>query len=275
MGSDGQPDIIVSASDTKVSFGVEYSADGTVKSHMLRPGWDWVVMIAGSDISQYQFVINRARKLLHGRRGMLPDVVSAVKKAYQDQLREVITDDLLSRYDMTLDEFKQKGEKQLLPDVYAEISLKIKIYSLGCALLVYGLDEKGVAHIFTVRNPGKVEVYDKPGFWAIGNGARSALSMLCALGQVRGRTTFDQTIYNVLASKYFSESASEVGHGTYLWSQQRGSVGCSFKSGLEEDRVRAIWEADGKPKTGADAIKIIGESDFRFLSKTRKSTDQQ
>jgi ATP-dependent protease HslVU (ClpYQ) peptidase subunit len=266
------PDILVTASDTKLSFGGEYSAEGSVKLSLFHK--DWGAMVAGSDISQSAFVLERAKTLLRGKSGSLQVVMSAVKKSYQEQLQEVITDDLLSRYQMTIAEFKKKGKAQLLPEVYAEISLRTKIYNLGSTFLVYGVDDRKIGHIFTVRNPGKSELHDKPGFWAIGQGASSALSMMSALKQVRGRTPFEETIYNVLASKYFSEGASDVGRETYLFIKTHGSGGYSYRARLEDD-IRAIWEKEGKPRTNPEAVTLILNGEFHFFPRTRRSNPQR
>jgi hypothetical protein len=265
-GLDSEEDAVVTASDTKLSFGGDFSADGSVKLHVFHR--EWGTMIAGDDITQYVPVIERAKALLRGKSGKLIVVMDAFKKAYQDEFNAAIQDGLLSRFQMTMADFKKHGKTQLLPEVFTEFSLKIKIASLGCRFLVYGLDDKKIAHIFTVSNPGKCELRDKPGFWAIGKGATSALSMLAALKQVRGRTTFEETIYNVLAAKYISEGASDVGKETYLFIKKYGCDGFSNKRALEEE-IRAIWEMEGRPQTNANAVNAIKNGEFLFYPRLR------
>jgi len=258
----------VTASDTRASFGGgDYSADGSVKLHMFHK--DWGALIAGAP-EQYVYVINRAKALLRGKSGDLDTVTRAFKKAYQDQVREVVTDEFLSRFDYTLGDFKRRGSVQLPPQIFAQISAEIKAYKLSCTFLVYGFDDKEIAHIFTVRSPGKVDNFDKPGFWAVGNGASAALIMLSALKQVRGRTTIAETVYNVLASKYFSEKASDVGPETSLWLQMRGTRGFSTKKDLELD-IRKIWDEEGMPKTSANAVEKIKHGEWKFTMRTKRS----
>jgi 20S proteasome alpha/beta subunit len=265
-GIDQQEDSIVTASDTRLSFGGDFSADGSTKIHVFHR--EWATMIAGDDIAQHRSVIERARVLLRGKSGKLTVVMDAFKKAYQDEFRAFIEDGLLSRFGMTMEDFKKRGKTQLLPEVFTEFSLTIKIASLGCRFLVYGLDDKKIGHIFTVSNPGKCELRDKPGFWAIGKGATSALSMLAALKQVRGRSTFEETIYNVLAAKYISEGASDVGRETYLFIKKYGTDGYSNKLGLEEE-IRKIWETEGRPITNAKAVNAIVNGEFLFFPRLR------
>ena len=267
-GLDNRPDVIVTASDTRASFGSgDYSADGSVKLHMFHK--DWGAMIAGSP-EKYVFVINRAKELLHGKSGHLDTVSRAFKKAYQDQVRESLTDEILSPFEYTLNNFKRYGSRQLPPHIFAQLSAEIKSYRLGCTFLVYGLDDLGIAHIFTVRNPGKIDNFDKPGYWAIGNGASAALIMLSGLRQVRGRTPFADTVYNVLASKYFSEKASDVGPETEMWVQMRGTRGFSTKKDLELN-IRKTWEEEGVPKTSEKAVELIKNGEWKFTPRMKRS----
>jgi 20S proteasome alpha/beta subunit len=254
-------DMIVTSSDTRMSFSGEFAADGSVKLNLIHPNWG--VMVAGNDISAYVPVVERAKKLLTEKSGTLTEMMECLKTAYRQEFRSLIEDGYLSRYDMTLDEFKKKGKAQLLAEEYTRLSLEIKIFSLGCTFLAYGVDDQKIGHIFTVSNPGKVEVYDKPGFWAIGRGATSALSMLAALGQVRGRTKLEETVYNVLAAKFASETASDVGKETTLFIKRHGSGRFSYKGKLEEE-VRKIWDSEGRPVTNRKAVELINKADFQF-----------
>ena len=179
-GDDKGPFIVV-ASDTLLSFGGYCSMEGMTKNKNFHR--DWSAMIAGTDISQSLPVIERATEVLRGRTGKANVVRRGFKKAYTEYRREVITDTFLSSFDMTFPDFKRKGKKQLNPEIHADLSFLIKNFNLGCTFLVYGFDDEGEPHILTVSNPGKAEVYDKPGFWAIGSGKTAAISMLAALGQ--------------------------------------------------------------------------------------------
>ncbi len=264
-----QEDSIVTASDTRLSFGADYSADGSVKLYELHH--DWSVMIAGSDIGQAVPVIYRAKVLLRGQGDTLRVAMDGFSKAYKEQMREAIENEYLSPFGMTLDEFKRRGKALLNTEVFTSLSFQIKNFKLGCTFLVYGLDAKRVGHLFTVRNGGVIAVHDKPGFWAIGNGAMSALSMLAALKQTRGRTPFAETVYNVLAAKYFSENASSVGPETILFIKQKGSGACSYNAQVDKD-VRKIWEQKGIPKTNPKAVEIISNGEFEFPPRRKRSS---
>jgi hypothetical protein len=88
--------------------------------------------------------------------------------------------------------------------------------------------------------------------------------MLAALGQHPERHSLPETIYNVLAAKYISEGASDVGKETWLFIQKRGCSAIKHGPKMEE-RVRKIWEEKGRPITNAEAVQAIVESGIEFL----------
>ena len=175
--------------------GGSYSTDGVLKDEGIHR--EWGALVAGNDISQAPFVIEEAKRLLRGKSGELNVVKDAFRRAYQSCRNEAITDSLLGTFEMSIDEFKKKGSKQLHPEVFADISIRMRSFSLGCTFMVYGFDDNVKPHVFTIANPGRVESFDKPGFWAIGAGARSSLSTLSVLRQHPDRCSVEQTIYNL------------------------------------------------------------------------------
>jgi hypothetical protein len=227
-------------------------------------------MIGGNDISQAIPVIERASRILRGKGNDYLTVQAGFKKAYQEHRSEAIADAYLkSSYDMTVKEFKRSARKLLDPNIHAELSFQIKAFNLGCAFLVYGYDNKKQPHIFEVRNPGKATTHDKPGFWALGAGASSALNMLSALGQGREVTAFAPTIYNVLAAKYFSESASDVGEKTFFVLHEYGSVAFATSGIHLEPSIRTLWK-ENRPKTPSGVEVLVQQANIDFWPKRRK-----
>lgn len=259
---------IVTVSDTKASFGGSYSTEGVMKlEHFHR---QWATLIAGDDIGQCDLVIERAKKLLRSKVGGLQVVMDGFKAAYKQQFHSAVEDELLAPFDMTLDQFRRRGKTELNAEVFADLSFQIRNFKLGCKFLVYGFDDKKRPHLFSVDSPGQVTSHDRLGFWAIGSGARSALSMLAALGQTAGVTPLSSTIYNVLAAKYISEGASDVGRQTFLFIKRYGSTMYTNKSGLEAT-VRRIWESEGRPRTNAKAVEELEKGEFVFYPPSASS----
>src|SRR5258707_4360856 len=222
----------------KVSFSGDFSMEGVIKLDPIHR--EWSAMVAGNDISQAPFVIERAKKRLKGKTGDLLIVKNEFTRAYQEQLREVIVDEFLSPFSMTLEEFKKNGRRQLEPNLHQSLSFGIKNAKLGCKFLVFGFDNDKIAHLFEIGEHGKVESKDKPGFWAIGTGAASAISMLAYLGQASERTPLPATIYNVLAAKFISESASDVGKETFTFIKKFGNTSFTYRIDFEKE-LRDLW----------------------------------
>jgi 20S proteasome alpha/beta subunit len=254
---------IVNASDTRISFGGDFSAEGVIKVEGFQR--DWAVLIAGNDISHAPFVIRKARRMFWKRKKLsLEEAKTGFKQAYQEELREKITDTFLSKFDMTLEDFKKKGRRELEPNLFQALSFGIKDAKLGCKFLVYGYDEIGQPHLFEVGEGGHTESRDKPGFWAIGSGATSAISMLAYLKHSAEMTPVRAAIYNVLAAKYISEGASDVGPNTFFFIKKYGSnVFSSYGSSIEP-KIRKLWEEKGRPSVPQEAMQIVDDAHLRF-----------
>jgi len=252
-----------------MSFGGDFSVEGVVKLQPFHKGWS--ALIAGSDVSQAPLVLARASRLLKGKSSSLFAVQTGFKQAYQEQLRERVTDEFLSSFNMTLEDFKRKARRQLEPNLFQSLSFGIKNAKLGCRFLIYGFDEKARAHLFEIGENGKLDSRDKPGFWAIGSGAVSALSTLANLKQASEATPLNATIYNVLAAKYTSESASDVGPETFFFVLRSGSIGFRQAGpvGAVEQAMRQLWESKGRPRTPPEVADIVNNAHIEFLYSTR------
>src|SRR5208282_6422375 len=105
-------------------------------------------------------------------------------------------------------------------------------------------------------NPGIEDVYDTPGFWAIGSGSHMALSMLF-YRQQSVITDLAHTIYNVCEAKFMAESASGVGTQTFLHvSTPYGTAPCGSE---ETTKMRPLWERGGRPKIPKKALSRLEE----------------
>ncbi len=223
-------------------------------------------MIAGNDIAECVPVIERATRTLKGQPGDFSGVRKAFARAYQEQLREVLEDSILSPLGMTISEFKKKGAKQLPQYDFSLLSQQIREADLQCEFLVYGFDEHKRPHLFVVENPGRVRVYDKPGFYAIGSGAPSAMAMLSYMGQAAEASSFEDTLYNVLAAKYISESADGVGKETFLVISEHNSIAYYAPTRFEAS-IREIWEKEGKPRMPASIPEMIKGAAIRVIER--------
>jgi hypothetical protein len=84
------------------------------------------------------------------------------------------------------------------------------------------------------------------------------------LRQHPDRCSVEQTIYNVLAAKYSSESASDVGPETWVWIKRVNCDGYSSSVGWEKE-VKELWEREGRPKTLPSAVQAIQRGNLSFF----------
>ena len=157
-----------------------------------------------------------------------------------------------------MEAFLSRGTQMFTADVFDTLCDKIAQQRLSCKLLVYGFDDNDDAHIFAVSNPGTEDIFDEAGFWAIGNGAESALGLLFFRNQ-RKNMDLARTIYHVLEAKYMAESAAEVGTSTYVFFQKCGHKSVEYRTDLERS-IRQSWYREGKPRIPSGILRSIRDS---------------
>ena len=243
---------IVTISDTKI--GGIISSDGcTIKMEPLAKGW--VAMFSADDITQCLSIIRRAAEHFEGRANTLKNARTVFKRAFQQHLIEMKTDAILSHYDLTMDTFKKTGRKMLGASVFDALCTKLEQVTTNCEFLVYGHDEVGHAHIFTVSDPGSDSVCDKPGFACIGSGKYAADVMLQYFGQSVYKGV-EETVFNLCAAKFMAERSNGVGEQTFLYCRRPGLEGFRYGGGLLEG-IRNAWNTEGAPRTPKGIIDFI------------------
>lgn len=263
---------IVTASDTKVSIGFS-SSETTAKYEGFHD--EWVAMMAGNDICHFIPIRDRASENMRGKPNTLRSAISAFKRAYRDYLSEVATDRVLGRYDLDVSSFKKGKGHYFTKKIYQSLFDRIEAVELECNFLVYGFDARKQPHIFAVRHPGTVDVWDKPGFWAVGSGRVSALGMLFHLNQGMDVSLLG-TMCNVLFAKYFSEKASDVGESTIFYAKRPGTDIFVRPANLESS-IRTAWVREGAPKVPTEFLRaeetmlLSDLSRIRFLTSKRRS----
>lgn len=237
-------DRIVAICDRKVSGGSFSNEDAALKGQWFCS--DWLALFAGNDISPCIPILNEVQSDLAGmEERTLKQVTKAFERRYQEHLSNVAASQVLGRWQLGMDKFLEHGRKKFGADVFDNLCAQIERVKLECRFLVCGFSG-GEGHLFTVRNPGVIEVHDNPGYYAIGNGGLAAMSTLSFFTQST-ITFLDRTLYNVLCAKFMAESASDVGEQSFVWliSPRKGPSGLNFDIYTE---IRNAWEKEGKPK---------------------------
>ena len=167
-------------------------------------------------------------------------------------------DDVLAPFGITMDEFLAKGRKQFTISMFQSLCERIIATELKCDFLLFGYDNDRNPHIVHLTGNGADYVYDKPGFWAIGSGAYSALSMLF-FRQQNVLTELPETFYHACEAKFMAESAIGVGKATFPYVLIPGQDPLRFDPGLIF-QVRAAWEIKAKPKMPTEILNVIAST---------------
>jgi hypothetical protein len=243
-------------SDTMASFeGGAFCSDGImIKGATVNLAWS--ALYAGNDITPVRPIIRRVQEeIADGGRAAPPIGVAAmqVSFAHAYQAERVLRAEqvLLGIYGLDMATFNSQAIELFGESGAAIMRERIERVEFDCAFLVCGFDDYIYPHVFTVSNPGIVNDYDVPGYWAIGSGALNALSAL-AMSEHSRFCSLETTIYNACVAKFMAESAVGVGKTTVVlvqWPDLR-SV---FMSTEEIKAVRKDWERYGKPRKAVAA----------------------
>lgn len=250
---------IVMASDQMLSMGGYMSADGcTTKVDPFY--YHWFSQFSADDVSAITPIYDNIRDYDESNpAGRVVDVASIAKDSYKKQRLLQIEDDILASYGLTWEQFKSEGRTRLGDRDFEIVIEAIRRYDLQVEMLVAGFDGQNEPHIFTVGNPGKVDYYDKVGFWAIGSGRHQALASLFA-SQYRLNAPLEECVAHVLCAKFSAESAQGVGEKTFLivYTKEDLLIGVSTDV---EDAVKRGW-------------KRLPKIPSRLLPKIRQSLDE-
>jgi Proteasome subunit len=251
---------IVTASDTLLSTD-RFSADNlAVKVEAISQ--NWMAFFAADDMSSCWPILREARARFVDQENTIEQIKTSFKEAYRSELQKRITDEVLGRYALDLESFKQNGLKQLGRQVFNDLCLQIDRINFDCQFLVCGFDSDQKPHIFTVENPGVAIEYSTPGFWAIGSGASSALSTLFFHRVITG-IRLEKAIYHVCEAKFMAESALGVGVTTCVVIFHKPDEVELLDEDLV-DEIKKTWTREGQARvpSGIEAAiksKIVGK----------------
>jgi ATP-dependent protease HslVU (ClpYQ) peptidase subunit len=178
------------------------------------------------------------------------EIKRTVLAGYRWRAAELDSFEILRPFDMTLKEFKDEGQSVLGETFYAEVARDLRSAPLRMQdqLLVTGWGREPASAMIYEVGPSGDYLHNSSGIAVIGSGGAIALSVLMLLGQGRD-STLAETIFNVAASKFFSERSVDlaVGRGTTMFIQHKqnndggGSSG-NFLSEENIDELGKLWE---------------------------------
>jgi 20S proteasome alpha/beta subunit len=245
---------LVFVSDSKVAFG-SFSADKAVQK-TLPLGERNVLLMAGNDSARAQTVFDRSKSRFDSERSRDADRIAEIVfeecNAERDRIIEAC---VLRRRGFNWEMFRKGGRNFCTDAVYYEIESEIADVKLSLDCLIAGFDSNGKPHIRFTNCETPPENYDQLGFYAIGTGAQSAMSSLAHAVEylgLRKQATLSAVVYHVLAAKFMSESAQDVGQDTFLMVGGPGNAKdpkdkdvLTFSAFAGIDVVREKWETEG------------------------------
>ena len=250
-------DAIVVTSDLMASA-VSFSAD-KVMAKAMRVASHWWVMFSADDTSYVTAVHDRVLNLLQSTDNVFSNVRSTFVRAYLEERQNQAEHQVLGGYNLSMERFLRENTQMFTAEESRDLYTRIKYIRLGCSLLAFGFDKFNIAHIFEVSEDVNGDVSDKVmdniGFWAIGSGQYSALSILFfhEYSRTKELTT---AIYRVAEAKFMAESAQGVGKYT-LMGIFKPDLHASFLGYAKLDEIRAKWQAEGAPRTPKNIEKFI------------------
>ena len=236
----GSGQAIMLLSDTRFSLGY---TSGETLNKLSKVHQRWGVSIAGDDIGQASPVIEAVKRWVWDVK--LPtrlEIENAFVTATHDALVKKIEAEVLSPYNLTINEFVTTAFRDLGPDAFADLRQQVAHAKLGCEFLVFGFDERERANLFHVKDRGVVDDHCRTGFWAIGSGDYAAISTL-AFHDYNTHLDLPTAAYLICSAKFMAERA-DLGKTTMVgYMVPNGTV---FR--VDPEPVRILWDADGKPR---------------------------
>ncbi len=245
---------IVAASDMMLSFpddSIAATDDVAIKS--LKIGRHWCALYAGDPSCALSIVTRADDEIRKGADESIRTVQGVVKESYREELQQQITDRFLSRYNLTIDQFRKTGRRQFGDEEFAKLNAPIREFSLKTSFLVCGTGDM-FPHIVSINSPGgHIVNHDQLGYWAIGTGARIALSALA--GRPLGGLPLSDLIYRVAEAKFAAETAHGVGPRTLI-TLLRNRVNKTIYSPHTE-QLKDVWKRKRREPAPAKAVEII------------------
>lgn len=145
------------------------------------------------------------------------------------------------------------------PEECRELYARIRAIRLGCTFLVFGFDKHGKAHLFELpeatSGEGSDKVMDEVGFWAIGSGQYSALSVLF-FHQYSITATVPLALYRVCEAKFMAESGQGVGKAS-MAASFRPDLNASFFGQAKIAKIKEQWKLQGAPRTPENTEQLV------------------
>jgi ATP-dependent protease HslVU (ClpYQ) peptidase subunit len=252
----------VVACDGTLTYG-QQAADIQAPKMLFYAGWTFV--FAGL-LSSTELFFEEIRQAVMKENDLKPvsreNIQATVREAYNRRVDNWNSLRHLSAYNMTMEQFKASGRKQLGKEVAAELARAMYTdyqQNFTDEIMVIGWGKIPLSVMIYSINPEGDGSHRNDGMYAIGSGRDAAISTLFLLEHKISSALYE-AIYAVAAAKFSSE-AHGIGKHTQL---------CVIRKQMPEDaddrasriliqpdeldKLREIWESKGRPTVPQDAL---------------------
>ncbi|SRR6266436_3152344 len=211
---------IVMVSDKAVAYSgnmlVPLVSDTDARKFLRIGNTFWYALLGGDPSFAFNVVKAAERSLEKKSDKKLSDSVGGMmycmKSAYQKCRESAVVDQVLKP--RLLSKNLLVARPITMQPLGEEISLAVltlaKEFKTNSNLLICGFDSKREPHIFSVTNPGKCDLHDTTGFFAVGVGATTAIARLLIL-EARKEDQLGLALYQAFDAKVNAEVVEDVG----------------------------------------------------------------
>lgn len=256
-----EDDSFVTISDRMLSNSWSSVENAALKKLDITPRWH--VLYSGSP-TEVMPILRRGRAAIGLAPSSITKATDAMENAYQKHRESLVNSKILSKFGLTLRKFLRDGPKLFTSQEHSQILSKIDALQVGLDFLVYGYDNRNVAHLFYVKDPGKAESLDIEGYGVIGSGWVLAEASLTSRPLPIDFKV--NMIYRLCEAKFTAEGARSVGRETVLsfWDSPTthplGETRERFLQRINIEVIRKAWEKDRDRKLPAKALLTLKQS---------------
>jgi len=217
------------------------------KSAFISP--NAIVLTAGT-VHEPELILD-ARSDIKGK-ALVREIAESLAKNYRKIRQKRIEHEILQEVGISsFDEFHRK-QNILNENMVLDLSMRIREYDLGVALLLGGVDEK--AHLYRIGEPGTYRSFDELGFCCIGSGDRHAEPVFAFYGFTLGMNE-KEALQIAFTAKKRAEMAGGVGKKTDAWILE--------KEGVYEISAETIQELERYYEQKESSPRDLGEIEIK------------
>jgi len=178
-----------------------------------------VIVLTAGTVHEPELILD-VKAQIKGK-ALVREVAEGLAESYRNIRQKRIEHEILQEVGISSFEEFHRKQNFLHESMVLDLSMRIRDYDLGVALLLGGVDVK--AHLYRVGEPGTYRSYDELGFCCIGSGDRHAEPVFAFYGFSMGIDE-REAIQIAFEAKKRAEMAGGVGKKTDIWILEKGGI---------------------------------------------------